>query len=213
MAGRAEADVVVVGAGLAGLTAGRELQRAGYSVLVVEAWDRVGGRVLSHSRAGGDVVDVGGPVLWGLPQRHVLGLAAELGVATVPIFTKGRTLLELGGRRYGYRVIPGRPGSASRRRLAILTFDRMARRVPVQGPWQAAGAAAADSQTLADWARGRVRTRLGRFAVEAFSQGVLAPGGANPEPVEARVAPRMESPAARPDFGGQVARAAREQAR
>jgi hypothetical protein len=39
-----------------------------------------------------------GASLWGLPQRHVLGLAAELGVATVPIFTKGRTLLELGGR-------------------------------------------------------------------------------------------------------------------
>ena len=50
----------------------------------------------------------------------------------------------------------------------------MARRVPVRAPWQAAGAAAADSQTLADWARRRVRTRLGRFAIEAFSQGVLA---------------------------------------
>ncbi len=182
MAGRAEADVVVVGAGLAGLTAGRELQRAGYSVLVVEARDRVGGRVLSHSLAGGDVVDVGGQFV-GPAQRHVLGLAAELGVATVPIFTKGRTLLELGGRRYGYRVIPpaglvqladAGPVQLVDAGLAILTLDRMARLVPVQAPWQAAGAAAADSQTLADWARGRVRTRLGRFAVEAFSQGVLA---------------------------------------
>jgi monoamine oxidase len=44
----------------------------------------------------------------------------------------------------------------------------------VQAPWQGAGAAAADTQTLADWARRRVRTRLGRFAIEAFSQGVLA---------------------------------------
>jgi monoamine oxidase len=174
MAGRAEADVVVVGAGLAGLTAGRELQRAGYSVLVVEARDRVGGRVLSHSLADGDVVDVGGQFV-GPAQRHVLGLAAELGVATVPIFTKGLTLLELGGQRYGYRVIP-RAGlvQLADAGLAIMALDRMARRVPAQAPWQAAGAAAADSQTLADWARRRVRTRLGRFAIEAFSQGVLA---------------------------------------
>ena len=43
MTASAEADVVVVGAGLAGLTAARELQRAGASVLVIEARDRVGG--------------------------------------------------------------------------------------------------------------------------------------------------------------------------
>jgi monoamine oxidase len=60
MAGRAEADVVVAGAGLAGWTAGRQLQRAGYNALVVEAWDRAGGRVLSHSLAGGDAADAGG---------------------------------------------------------------------------------------------------------------------------------------------------------
>ncbi len=37
-------DVVVVGAGIAGLTAARELTRSGYKVLVIEARDRVGGR-------------------------------------------------------------------------------------------------------------------------------------------------------------------------
>jgi monoamine oxidase len=57
---------------------------------------------------------------------------------------------------------------------AIFMLDRMAGRVPAQAPWQAPGAAAADSRTLAEWARRNVRTRLGRFAIEAFSQGVLA---------------------------------------
>ncbi len=174
MAGDAEADVVVVGAGLAGLTAARELQRAGCSVLVVEARDRVGGRVLSHPVAGGQVIDVGGQFV-GPAQRHVLGLAAGLGVATVPIFTDGRALLEIAGRRHGYRLIPrAGPVQLADAGQAILALDRMARRVPVQAPWQAAGAAAADSRTLADWARRRVRTRLGRFAIEAFCQGVLA---------------------------------------
>ena len=96
MAGRAEADVVVVGAGLAGLTAARELQRARASVLVLEARDRVGGRVLNHRLADGHVVDMGGQFA-GPAQRHILGLAAELGVATQRIFTSGLTLLELGG--------------------------------------------------------------------------------------------------------------------
>jgi len=174
MARRAEADVIVVGAGLAGLTAARQVQRAGYSVLVVEARDRVGGRVLSHSLDGGLDVDVGGQFV-GPAQRHILRLAAELGVATQPIFTSGLTVLELGGKRHGYRAIPRlSPLQLADSGRAILALERMARRVPPDAPWQAAGAAAADSRTLADWARRNVRTRLGRFAVEAFSRGVLA---------------------------------------
>src|SRR5215510_1914661 len=174
MARRAEADVIVVGAGLAGLTAARELRRAGYGVLVIEARDRVGGRVLSHRLGDGHVADVGGQFV-GPAQRHILGLAAELGVATHPIFTGGLTILELGGRRYPYRAVPrlGALQLADAGR-AVVALDRMARRVPAQAPWRAAGAVASDSRTLAAWARRNVRTRLGRFAIEAFSQGVLA---------------------------------------
>ena len=55
-----EADVVVVGAGLAGLTAAREIVAAGREVVVLEARDRVGGRVLNHPIGDGKVVEVGG---------------------------------------------------------------------------------------------------------------------------------------------------------
>jgi len=166
--------VIVVGAGLAGLTAAREVAAAGHGVLVLEARDRVGGRVLNHGLAGGHVADVGGQFV-GPAQRHILGLAAEVGVPTQPIYTGGRAVLELGGRRIGYRAVPRvSPVQLADAGRALFALDRMARRVPVQAPWQAAAAAAADSRTLADWSRRNVRTRLGRFAIEAFSRGVLA---------------------------------------
>src|SRR6516225_7852252 len=130
MARAAEADVVVVGAGLACLAAARELQRAGRSVVVIEARDRVGGRVLNHSLGDGLVVDVGGQFA-GPAQRHICGLAAEVGVATIPIFTSGLAVLELGGKRIGYRRIPRMsPVQLAGAGRAIFALDRMARRVP-----------------------------------------------------------------------------------
>jgi monoamine oxidase len=174
MAPRAEADVIVVGAGLAGLTTARQLQQAGHRVLVLEARDRVGGRVLNHSLGAGQAVDVGGQFV-GPAQRHILGLAAELGLATQPIFTSGLTILEFAGKRHSYRGIPRlSPLQLADSGRAIVALERMARRVPLDAPWRAAGATAADSRTLADWARRNVRTRLGRFAIGAFSRGVLA---------------------------------------
>ncbi len=54
-----DTDVLVVGAGLSGLYAARLLQQAGLSVAVLEARDRVGGRVLSQRLADGTTVDLG----------------------------------------------------------------------------------------------------------------------------------------------------------
>ncbi|MBY6367213.1 flavin monoamine oxidase family protein [Rhodococcoides corynebacterioides] len=72
--------VVVVGAGLSGLTAARELSRRGVGVTVLEAADRLGGKVLSRD-VGGATVDLGAHWIGG-SQDAVLALAAELGIAT-----------------------------------------------------------------------------------------------------------------------------------
>ncbi|NUR07233.1 MAG: FAD-dependent oxidoreductase [Nocardioidaceae bacterium] len=79
------ADVVVVGAGLAGLTAARDLQHGGAAVAVLEARDRVGGRVEQVRLDDGRLVQLGGEVV-GNAHTAYLGLVAELGLTLVPSY-------------------------------------------------------------------------------------------------------------------------------
>ncbi len=80
-------DTIVVGAGVSGLTAARLLQRAGRSVVVLEARDRVGGRVWTD-RSDGFVTDRGASWIHGVNDSPVAAAAAALGMRTVE-FTVG----------------------------------------------------------------------------------------------------------------------------
>lgn len=165
-------DVAVVGAGLAGLVAARDLRRAGKSVAVLEARDRVGGRLLNANIGDGKVVEVGGQ--WAGPtQQRVLALADELGVETFPTHAQGENLIEWRSRLLRYR------GAIPRINAAVLVdvaqaqarIDRMARRVPLDAPWLAPKAELWDSQTFESWLRHNVATAgardLLRIGVEA----------------------------------------------
>jgi len=83
-------SVVVAGAGLAGLSAARALEKCGAAVTVVEARDRVGGRVhtIRKAFAAGQHAEAGGDLIEG-EQEHVLGLARELGLKPARILRKG----------------------------------------------------------------------------------------------------------------------------
>src|SRR5438270_12561731 len=84
-------DVIVVGAGLSGLTAARQIEAAGRSAIVLEARGRGGGRTLSHPLGTGKVVEVGGQWI-GPTQDHLAALAKELGVATYKTYNSGSYL-------------------------------------------------------------------------------------------------------------------------
>ncbi|QEL17630.1 flavin monoamine oxidase family protein [Limnoglobus roseus] len=142
-----EVDVAVVGAGLAGLTAARELRRHKVTVCVIEARDRVGGRTLDHPIGGGHVVEGGGQ--WAGPtQTAVLGLAKDLGVDTFQTHATGKTVVHAGGARL--TVAAGEGGGRDLRR-AKDKLDALAREVPLADPWAAKRAKEWDAVTVADW--------------------------------------------------------------
>jgi monoamine oxidase len=174
-----DADLVVVGAGLAGLSAARAAASAGASVVVVEARDRVGGRTLNEEIGDGQVVEVGGQWI-GPTQDRLAALARELGVDTFPTYGEGENVIEYGGRLRRYRgTIPRiNPVVLLDVERAQRRLNQLARRVPLEAPWQAPNAAALDGQTVATWMRRNLATKGGRTLLEL---GIEAVWAAQPE--------------------------------
>lgn len=179
MAGSLDADVVVVGAGIAGLTAARRLKSAGTSVLVCEARDRVGGRMLNADVGGGEIVELGGQWI-GPGQDRVAALARELGLETFPTHDQGESVLELEGRTRRYSGTIPRLGPLVLADIALARFrlERLMRRVPVDGPWRSRDGADLDGQSLADWLERGMRTRQARTMLRVAGRTVW---GAEPE--------------------------------
>ncbi|WP_236656102.1 flavin monoamine oxidase family protein [Streptacidiphilus jiangxiensis] len=131
------AEVVVVGAGYAGLTTARRLADAGIDVVVLEAADRVGGRVFSQVRASGVRLDHGGQWI-GPTQRRFQALAAEFDCPTFPTWETGRHVeIRADGTRADYTggAPESGPGIAEYERITAL-LDTLARTVDLERPWE-----------------------------------------------------------------------------
>ena len=116
--------VIVVGAGLSGLTAANDLSRRGAWVEVIEARERIGGRVWTvhddvspvYAESGGEFIDAG--------QREIRALCRTLGVGLVPVLRGGFGLaLDLGGRvRIRRSIGPAWRAFAQRLRPALAAY-------------------------------------------------------------------------------------------
>src|SRR4051812_3818675 len=150
------ADVVVVGAGLAGLTAARLIAKTKKSVVVLEARDRVGGRVWNHELPGGKVSERGGTFV-GPTQDRILELAKGYNVDTFPTYNTGENVAIIEGDRMTYSdsgptgTAPPDPQITPDLALSVTLLDQMSTEVPVDAPWEAARAAEYDAQSLESW--------------------------------------------------------------
>ena len=170
----ATVDIVVVGAGLAGLKAAGDLVSRGRTVTVLEAADRVGGR-LKAGEIAGRIADYGGQ--WVGP-RHA-GLLAEarrLGIETYDQYDAGKTVTLLAGRLARFAGDVPKMSPLALVELAMLQrrWEREMRTVPADAPWTAPKAAEWDAQTLDSWIVRNLRTTEARAFARLVPKGAWA---------------------------------------
>ncbi|MFD0687029.1 flavin monoamine oxidase family protein [Actinomadura fibrosa] len=172
------ADVVVVGAGLSGLTAARDLVAAGRSVVVLEARERPGGRVYGLPLGDGTTSE-GGAEFIGPTQDRIAALARDMGVATFTTYNTGKNVYYRNGQRSLYATdgilgaVPPDWGVVDLE-VALLKLGEMVKQVPVGRPWEAAKAEEWDSQTFHTWSRSNSLSSGARFLMDEFCSSTLS---------------------------------------
>jgi len=168
-------DVAVIGAGLAGLSAASDLVKAGHSVVVLEARDRVGGRTLNHQLGGGEVVEVGGQWV-GPGQNRILARARAHGIKTFKTYTKGAQILDYRGRlsRFTGLIPPLPPLPAADFGALLGKIIGLEKTVPLDRPWTAPDSLALDSQTVETVKLANASTYGARFLLDLAIKAVFA---------------------------------------
>lgn len=150
-------DVIIVGAGLSGLTAARTLKKAGYSVSVLEARDRVGGRNVAHQLEDGQVLEMGGQWI-GPTQTKMYDLCKEFGLEVYPTYNTGKVIMYVNKKK---TLMGSDKDSVPKLNVfvllaldrAIKKVDKLMKGIDLEAPWNHPNSKLWDGETLESWIR------------------------------------------------------------
>ncbi|GAB4015665.1 flavin monoamine oxidase family protein [Spirosoma koreense] len=168
-------DILVIGAGYAGLTALHELRKAKKNVLLLEARDRVGGRVWTQRFADGSYVDLGGAWV-GPTQDRLYALAREFGVETFRTYDEGKSTQFFRGqvKRYNGLIPPLPLGALLSLDGAIKKLNKLAKTVDLTEPWTTPNAQRFDTMTLASWMHHQMHFTTARQFFKIAAEAIWA---------------------------------------
>jgi putrescine oxidase len=145
-------DTVIIGGGVTGLVAAWRLAEAGQDVVVLEARDRVGGRLRSEEHDG-SLFEIGGQ--WVSPDQDALvGLLDELGLRTYARYREGESLYvgaDGTARRFTGDDLPVGPGTAAAIEQLTKTLDDLTAEIDPNRPWDHPDAERLDRMTFQQW--------------------------------------------------------------
>ncbi|MUL65915.1 hypothetical protein BOO86_15675 [Mycobacterium sp. CBMA 234] len=174
-------EVIVVGAGPSGLAAAHRLSRAGVAVRILDAADRVGGK-MSTTRHDGCVIDNGALFITST-YTNVLAIAEQLGMASdvvpsrfVLSVIRDGVLHDLDGDHLVSAIVRTKLLSVRAKAELVKLVPELARsrralyeRIPTAGKY--------DGESVNDWARAHLSTQLREYLVGAIMRGIAATSG------------------------------------
>lgn len=171
-------SIIIIGAGLAGLTAARTLKKEGYAIKVLEARDRVGGRNKAHILPDGTVLEMGGQWI-GPGQTRMYDLCEELGLEVYPTYNTGKNVVYFGGKR----ALMG-SGKDDAPKLNIFTLLELARAfkklekysksINLKQPWQHPKAKEWDGQSFETWIKQNLYTKQAKNYFRIVAEAVFS---------------------------------------
>lgn len=169
-----ERDVVVIGAGASGLTAATELKKAGLSVVVLEARDRVGGRLWTEE-IDGATLEIGGQ--WVSPDQDALiDTIAELGLETYSRYREGINIyLGKDGERRTFEgdIFPVAPATEKEMVDLIERLDALVAEIDPDRPWEHPRAKELDEISFRRWLETQTDDEEARLNIGMFIAGAM----------------------------------------